>query len=115
MPQFLLQILVTALLLLVVARLVNGIDIEGFGTSLLAALVLGFVNAIVKPLMILLTLPLTILTFGLFLLVINALMLRLAAAVVPGFTVDRFSSAFYGSLLLTIFNILLVWVIGPVL
>ena len=70
-----------------------------------SALVLGFVNAVVRPLMVLLTLPFTILTFGLFLLVVNALMLWLVAALVPGIRVQGFGSALLGSLVLTLLNL----------
>jgi putative membrane protein len=106
MTRFLVHLVVSALLLLLVANVVPGIGVGGFGYALLAALVLGVVNAVVRPLLVLLTLPITILTLGLFLLVINALMLMLAAAVVPGFTVAGFGSALLGGLLLAIFNLL---------
>ena len=105
MATLLVHLIVTAALLLLVARFVKGVEIEGFGTALLAALVFGFVNACVRPLMLLLTLPLTILTFGLFLFVLNALMFRLAAALVPGFTVRSFGPALLGSILLSLLNL----------
>jgi putative membrane protein len=104
--SFLVHLVVTALLLALVARIVRDISVDGAGAALLAALVLGVVNAIVRPLMILLTLPLTIITLGLFLLVVNALMLQLVAAVVPGFRVRGFAPAFWGALLLAVFNLL---------
>jgi putative membrane protein len=104
MEVFIIHLLIMAVLLLLVARLVPGIEVSGFGHAVLAALVLGLVNVLVRPLFIFLTLPLTILTLGLFLLVINALMLRLAAALVPGFEVRGFMPALWGSLLLTIFS-----------
>jgi putative membrane protein len=112
MTAFLLHQFITAALLLLVARIVSGFHVKGFGAALIAALVLGLVNAIVRPLMILLTLPLTILTLGLFLLVINALMLWLVAALVPGFQVRSFGAAFIGSVLLTLLNLLIGWVAG---
>ena len=112
MAPFLVHLVVTAALLLVVARLVKGVTIEGFGTALLAALAFGFVNACVRPLMILLTLPLTILTFGLFLFVVNALAFRLAAALVPGFTVDGFGPALLGSVLLSLLNLAVAVYVG---
>ena len=105
MATLLVHLVVTAALLLLVARFVKGVEIEGFSTALLAALVFGFVNACVRPLMLLLTLPLTILSFGLFLFVLNALMFRLAAALVPGFTVRSFGPALLGSILLSLLNL----------
>jgi putative membrane protein len=109
MVEFLLHLVLTAGALLIVARVVGGIQVSGFGAALIGALVLGIVNAIVRPIMILLTLPLTILTLGLFLFVINALMLWLVAALVPGFRVRGFGAALLGSLLLTLLNILIDW------
>lgn len=87
------------------AHLVRGVHIDGWGAALLGALALGIVNAFVRPLMVLLTLPLTVLTFGLFLLVVNALVLWLVAALVPGVRVRGFGPAFFGSLLLTVLNL----------
>lgn len=104
MEIFLVQTFVVALLLLLVARVVRGIEVDGFGQALLAGLILGLVNALIRPVLVFLTLPVTILTLGLFLLVINALMLRLTAAVVPGMHVKGFGSAFLGALLLSIFS-----------
>jgi putative membrane protein len=78
--------------------------VDGCLTALLAGLVLGVVNALLKPLLVVLTLPITVLTLGLFLLVINALLLWLAAAIVPGFRVRGFGPALLGALLLSIFS-----------
>jgi putative membrane protein len=105
MTQFLAHLLVTAALLLLVANTVRGVHVEGWGSAILGALVLGLVNAFVRPLMVLLTLPLTVLTFGLFLLVVNAFMLWLVAALVPGVRVQGFGAALVGSLLLTLLNL----------
>lgn len=104
MLEFFAHLVVTALLLLLVANFVKGIKIEGFAAALIGALVLGIVNALVRPLFVLLTLPLTILTLGLFLLVVNALMLWLMSAVVPGIRIERFGSALLGAILLSILN-----------
>jgi len=101
---FLVQVLVVGLLLYLVAKIVPGIEIDGCGYALLAGLVLGVINALVRPLLVLLTLPVTVLTLGLFLLVINALMLKLAAALAPGFRVRGFGAALLGALLLSIFS-----------
>jgi putative membrane protein len=102
---FLEHLILTAALLLLVSNLVRGVHVQGWGSALIGALVLGFVNAVVRPLMVLLTLPFTILTFGLFLLVVNALMLWLVAALVPGIRVQGFGSALLGSLVLTLLNL----------
>jgi len=114
MFAFLVHLILTAALLLVVARVVNGVQVQGWGPALLAALLLGLVNAIVRPLMVFLTLPLTIITLGLFLFVINALMLWLTAALVPGFRIAGFGPALLASLLLTLLNVLIGMLIGPV-
>jgi len=105
MTQFLAHLLVTAALLLLVANTVRGVQVAGWGSAILGALALGLVNAFVRPLMVLLTLPLTVLTFGLFLLVVNAFMLWLVAALVPGIRVQGFGAALLGSLLLTLLNL----------
>lgn len=111
MVGFLLHLLLTAGAILIVANIVSGVQVSGLGSALIGALVLGLVNAIVKPVMIVLTLPLTILTFGLFLFVLNALMLWLVSAVVPGFQIRGFWAALVGSLLLTLLNIIIDWLI----
>lgn len=111
MLGFILHLVLTAGALLIVARLVGGVHVSGFGAALIGALVLGLVNAIVRPIMILLTLPITLLTLGLFLFVINALMLWLVAALVPGIRISGFGAALLGSLLLTLLNLLIDWVV----
>ena len=111
--EFLAHLLVTAALLLLVANVVRGVEIEGWGSAFLGALVLGLVNAFVRPFMVLLTFPLTIVTFGLFLLVINALMLRMVGAMVPGIRIQGFGPALWGSLLLTLLNLALAVLVGP--
>jgi putative membrane protein len=105
MTQFLAHLVITAALLLLVANVVRGVSVQGWGPAILGALALGLVNAFVRPLMVLLTLPLTVLSFGLFLLVVNALMLWLVAALVPGIRVQGFGAALVGSLLLTLLNL----------
>ncbi len=105
MLVFLEHLILTAVLLLLVSNLVSGFYVRDFGSALVGALVLGFVNAVVKPLMILLTLPFTIVTFGLFLLVINGFMLWLVAALVSGIRIQSFGSALLGSLVLTLLNL----------
>lgn len=112
MIAFFVQLLLTAALLLLVAHFVAGISIRGWGAAILGALVLGIVNAIVRPVMIVLTLPLTILTFGLFLFVVNALMLWLASAFVPGIRIDGLGAALFGSLLFTLLNLVIGALLG---
>jgi len=104
MLTFLAHLILTAALLLLMANLVRGVQVEGWGSALIGAMVLGLVNAVVRPLMVFFTLPLTIITFGLFLLVVNALMLWLVAALVPGIRVQGFGPALLGSLVLTLLN-----------
>ncbi len=99
--------LLNALALLFTAWLMPGIEIKGFGAALIAALVLGVVNAVIRPIVLFFTLPLNILTLGLFTLVINALMLLIAKSVVNGFIVSGFWAAFFGSIVLTVISGLL--------
>jgi putative membrane protein len=106
MTKLLVHLVVSALLLWLVSQLVQGIYIHGFGSALLAAVVLGLVNFLVRPILVLITLPITILTLGLFLIVINALMLLLTSALVPGFHVVGFGAAIIGGLLLGLFNLM---------
>jgi putative membrane protein len=97
--------IVSALLLVLVDHFVAGIAIQSFGVAMLAALVLGLLNCFVRPLLILVTLPITILTLGLFLFVVNALVLLLVASLVPGFTITTPGAALLGTVLLTLFNL----------
>ena len=106
------HLVLTAALLLLVANMVTGLEIDSWGAAFIVALLLGLINANVRPVMITLTIPITVVTFGLFLFVINALMLWLAAAISPGVKVDGFGAAFFGSLLLTILNILIAFIFG---
>jgi len=99
--------LLNALSLMIVAALIPGIQVQNFPAALLAVVVIGLVNATLGLFLKVLTFPLTIVTFGVFLLVINALMLRFAAALVPGFVVNGFVSAFLGALVLALTNMVL--------
>ncbi|HEY4579589.1 MAG TPA: phage holin family protein [Candidatus Acidoferrales bacterium] len=96
----------SALCLLLVARFVPGIFVRGFGTALIAAVVIGLVNGTVGMLLKIVTFPLTVLTFGVFWLLINALMLKLAAFFVPGFEVRGLWPAFLGGLILSLLNLM---------
>lgn len=102
MPGFLVRWLIVALSLLVAARFVPGIMIDGIGTLMFAAVLLGLVNAVVRPVVVLLTLPITLITLGLFLLIINAGMLGLVAWLLPQFTIDGFWPAFFGAILVSL-------------
>lgn len=104
---FLINWVIAALAIVIVAHVIPGFHVAGFGTALLAAVVIGLVNATIGLIVQLLSLPLTILTFGLFYLVVNALMLQLAAWFVPGFVVDGFLSAFVGGVLLSVVSTVL--------
>ena len=94
--------LLNSLALLFTAWLMPGIQIKNIGAALIAALVLGVINAIIRPIVLFFTLPLNILTLGFFTLVVNALMLLMVRSVVNGFTVSGFWAAFFGSIVLTI-------------
>lgn len=113
MPGFLLRTLITALGLWLASALVPGIAIETPGTLLLAALLLGIVNALVRPLAVLLTIPVTIITLGLFLLVINAAMFGLVAALLDGFSVSGFFAALIGWLIVSATSTMASWYVGP--
>jgi putative membrane protein len=104
MNGFLVRMLITAISLWLAALVVPGMDLQGLGTVLGAALLLGIVNAFVRPVVILLTLPLTILTLGLFLLVVNAMMLGLVSMMFQGFTLGGFWSAIFGAIFVSFFG-----------
>jgi putative membrane protein len=98
---------INAVLLMLIPYVVPGVAIKNFWTALVAALVLAFVNALIKPVLILLTLPINLLTLGLFILVINALMFWLVSAVVKGFYISGFWPAFFAALAFSIFSLVL--------
>ncbi len=110
--NFLIKILFSSLAVVISAYLLPGIYVEGFLVAIALAVLLSLLNAIVKPLLVILTLPLTVVTFGLFLLVINAVIILMADAIVPGFAVDGFWWALIFSLVLTITNSLLTNISG---
>ncbi len=98
----LVRILITAILVLIIARFLPGVTVDSFSTSILVAIVLALLNLIVKPVLVILTLPVTILTLGLFLLIINGLMIVLCTKIVEGFAVHSFFTAFLFSIILSI-------------
>ena len=99
--------LLSALSILIVAHVVPGFEVRGFGTALIASIVIGLVNATLGFVLKILTLPLTIVTFGLFLLIINAVMLAFAAMLVPGFTIHGFGPALLGAIVLSVISFVL--------
>jgi putative membrane protein len=113
MTSLLVTWLVSAVSLLVVAYLVPGFSVSGIVAALIAAVAIGLVNGTLGAFLKLVTFPLSVITLGLFWLVINALMLMAAAAIVPGFRVDGFGSAFVGGILLSIVNTVFGWVVKP--
>lgn len=105
--KFILRILLTAAAVLLIANFLSGVHVENYTVALLVALVLGFLFAFLKPIIVVLTLPITIVTLGLFLLVINTALILLADKVVSGFSVDGFWIAMLFSILLSIAQSLL--------
>lgn len=100
--KILIRILITAVLVLVIAHFMPGVSVLDFTTSVIVAVVLGLLNMFIKPLLVLFTLPVTIFTLGLFLLVINALIILLCTEIVGGFTVDSFWTALLFSIVLSL-------------
>ena len=109
--RLLLRWLINALTLLGLAYYLPGITVSTFYSALIAALVLGLINAVLRPILVFLTLPINILSLGLFTLVINGLLFWFASTVVKGFEVSGFMPAFWGSLILTLVS----WVVGGLL
>jgi putative membrane protein len=106
--RFLIRLVLNALAIMVAAYIVPGLSVTGPGAALAAGVMLGFVNAIVRPILFLLTLPFTLLTLGLFLFVLNAICLGLTAALVPGFSIAGIGPALVGALVVTMVS----WVLS---
>jgi len=104
---------VSALAVWITSRVVPGFVVKDASAALIAAIVIGFVNATLGLFLKVVTFPLTILTLGLFWFVINALMIELASKLVPGFHIQNFFSAFWGGIVLTLINMLLKWLVLP--
>lgn len=113
MRNFLIHWLITAGALAVAAKLIPGIQVGSLFVLLLSALVLGVVNAIVRPVLTILTLPITIITLGLFYLVVNGMAFGIAAALVPGFRVASLGSAVGGALIVSLVSWALGWLLTP--
>ena len=103
--------LINALALMLVAYLYSGVQVNGIFAALIAALVLGLVNAVIRPLLVILTFPVTILTLGLFIFVINAFMFWFVTEIVKGFTVTGFTAALIGSLMFSVISLVTNWLV----
>lgn len=112
MRGFLIRLTLNVLALILVASILPGIEVKGFIPAIAAALLLGIFNAVLRPVLILLTLPISLLSFGLFILVINGLLLKLVAWMVSGFTVQGFWPAVFGALLISVTSWLLNFLIN---
>jgi putative membrane protein len=112
MLKLILNWFLNAISLMIVAHVVPGFDVTSFGAALIAALVIGLVNATVGLFVKIVTFPLTLVSLGVFWFVINALMLKLAAAFVTGFSIDGFLPAFFGAIVLSLVNMVLKAVAG---
>ncbi len=113
MAGFLIRCLVSALGLWLASLLISGISVTGTGVLLGAGLLLGIVNAFIRPVMVILTLPFTIITLGLFLFVINAMMLGLVAWLLDGFAISGFWAALGGAIVISLTSWIASWYIGP--
>jgi len=113
MQGIILRTAINALGLAVAALILPGITIAGLGTLLVAALLMGLVNALLRPIVVVVTLPITIVTFGSFLLVVNAALFGLVAALLEGFAVSGFFAALFGWLIVSAIGVLSSWTIGP--
>jgi putative membrane protein len=111
--RLLLNWVLSALAVWIVAQIVPGFHISGAASALIAAVVIGFINATLGLILKILTFPLTLLTLGVFWFVINALMLELASAFVPGFRIRSFAAAFIGAIVLSLVNLLLKGIVMP--
>ncbi len=113
MPAFVIRWVATALAIGVAAQVLPGIQVDGLWAAIVAALLLGLVNVTLRPILLLLTLPLTVVTLGLFALVVNGAMLALVASVVKGVHVAGFGSAVLGAILISLVGSLLTWLLQP--
>jgi putative membrane protein len=112
MLNFLIRLLVNAVALIIVAYVLPGVHVATFTSALVSALILGIVNAVLRPILVILTLPIVLLTLGLFTLVINAITFYLVAHLGLGLTVNGFGSAFLGALILSIVSFVLSSLLG---
>jgi len=110
--KLLIRIIITSVLVLLISHFMTGVHVTGFVTALLVAVVLGLLNIFIKPIFVLLTLPFTIVTLGLFLLVINAIIILLCTNIVGGFSVDTFWTALLFSVVLSLSQSILFAIVG---
>lgn len=112
MRDFIIMMLINSAALVVVAAVFKGITVKSWGSLLISALVIGVINALIKPVIIMLTLPINILTLGILTLFINGLLFYMAAKIVRGFEVKSYWDAFFGALVFSIISVILSWIIG---
>lgn len=110
--KLLIRLIVTAVLVVLLSNLMTGVHVDSFLTAMLVAVVLGLLNLFIKPILVVLTLPVTVVTFGLFLLVINALMILLCTNIVGGFHVDTFFTALLFSIILSLLQSIMYMILG---
>lgn len=108
--DFIIRLLLNTVAVMITAYLLKGVTVKNFLSALFVAILLGIVNAIIKPILVILTIPITILTLGLFILVINALLIKLVDVLVPGFSVKNFGWAILFSIVLWLVNTVINWV-----
>ena len=109
--RFLLRLLLNGIAIIVAAWFIPGVVLTGIAPALLAGALLGFVNALIRPILLLLTLPFTLITLGLFIFVVNAICFALTAALVPGFDISGFWAAFFGAIVVSLVS----WVLNSLL
>ena len=112
--NLLIKIIITAALVLLISNFMPGVHVESFTTALFVAIVLGLLNIFIKPILVIFTLPVTILTLGLFLLVINALIIILCTNIVGGFRIDTFWTALFFSIILSLLQSIMNGILGEV-
>ncbi|ALX50363.1 phage holin family protein [Lentibacillus amyloliquefaciens] len=106
--RWLISVFLNAVALIVVAQLFSSFQLEGFGTALLASIILGILNAVIKPILVILTLPVTVLTLGLFLFVINAVTLMITQAIMDeSFVIEGFGTAVIAAVVISLLNLIL--------
>ncbi|HEX8015177.1 MAG TPA: phage holin family protein [Flavobacterium sp.] len=110
--KLLLRLLVTAALVVLLSNLLSGVHVASFATAIIVAVVLGLLNMFIKPILVLLTLPVTVVTLGLFLLVINAVIILLCTKIVGGFAVDSFLTALIFSVILSVLQSITYKILG---
>lgn len=109
--RFLARLLLNAIAIMVAAWLVPGVELSGMGAALAAGALLGLVNVLIRPVLIILTLPFTLITLGLFIFVVNAVCFGLTAALIPGFDIGGYGAAFVGALVVSVVS----WILNGLL